>query len=300
MAVVIILFVVIGFRLLLISFEKYLDEITDGIDQLTADWDAEIKLSPELGFVENRLTKVQQALERKDHEARQSEQRKNDLVIYSAHDIRTPLTSALGYLILLDGNPDLSSEERKKYTGIALAKTRELDSMISELFEITRYNLHDITLEESRIDLYSLFLQMKEEHYPVLQSGNKQMLIDMDENLTVTGDAEKLARAFNNLLKNAVAYSDPDSSIEITAHSSDETATIVFKNKCRPISQEKLDRLFEQFYRLDESRTSNSTGAGLGLAIAKQIILLHSGTITAENEDGGICFTVCLPLSKSE
>ena len=298
LAIVIIVFVVIGFRLLLTSFEKYLDEITDGIDQLTADRGAEIKLSPELGFVENRLLKVQQTLERKDHEAKQSEQRKNDLMIYSAHDIRTPLTSALGYLILLDGNPDLPFEERKKYTGIALAKTRELDAMISELFEITRYNLHDITLEESQIDLYSMFLQMKEEHYPVLQSGNKQMLIDMDENITVTGDAEKLARAFNNLLKNAVAYSDPDSTIEITAHSSNETTTIHFKNKCKPIPQEKLDRLFEQFYRLDESRTANSAGAGLGLAIAKQIILLHGGTITADNEDSGIRFTVCLPLSR--
>ena len=144
-----------------------------------------------------------------------------------------------------------------------------------------------------------MFLQMKEEHYPVLQSGSKQMLIDMDENLTVIGDAEKLARAFNNLLKNAIAYSDRDSNIEITAHTSGETMMIDFKNKCRPIPQEKLDRIFEQFYRMDESRSSNSSGAGLGLAIAKQIILLHGGTITAENEYDGICFKVYLPLFKS-
>ena len=146
LAIAIIVFIVIGFRLIVKSFTIYLDEIAEGIDHLSTDQDVEIKLSPELGFVENRLRNLQQKLVQKEQKARQSEQRKNDLIIYSAHDIRTPLTSALGYLILLDGNPDLPVEERKKYTRIALAKTRELDGMISELFEITRYNLHDISL----------------------------------------------------------------------------------------------------------------------------------------------------------
>ena len=299
-AVAVILFVVIGFRLLLGSFERYLNEITDGIDQLSGDQTSEIKLSPELGFVENRLLIVQKKLEEKDHQAKQSEQRKNDLVIYSAHDIRTPLTSSLGYLILLNGNPDLPAEERKKYIGIALEKTRELDTMISELFEITRYNLHDISLEVAPIDLCNMFLQMKEEHYPLLQSGNKQMQINMDEDISVYGDAEKLARAFNNLLKNAVSYSETGSTIFISGQVSGDNVLLYLKNKCRPIPEEKLDRIFEQFYRLDDTRPANSAGAGLGLAIAKQIILLHHGTIVAENESDGIRFTVTLPSKQSK
>ena len=299
-AVAIIIFVVIGFRLLIGSFEGYLNEITDGIDQLSGDQTKEIKLSPELGFVENRLLNVQKKLEEKDHQAKQSEQRKNDLVIYSAHDIRTPLTSSLGYLILLNGNPDLPADERKKYIGIALEKTRELDTMISELFEITRYNLHDISLEVAPIDLCNMFLQMKEEHYPLLQSGNKQMQINMDEDISVYGDAEKLARAFNNLLKNAVSYSETGSTIFISGKVSGDNVLLYLKNKCRPIPEEKLDRIFEQFYRLDDTRPANSAGAGLGLAIAKQIILLHHGTIVAENESDGIRFTVTLPLKQSE
>ena len=168
--------------------------------------------------------------------------------------------------------------------------------MLDELFEITRYNLHDISLEEAPIDLYSMLLQMKEELYPQLHTGNKQLLLDMDENTCVNGDAEKLARAFHNLLKNAIAYSAAGSAIGITAQSAGSMVTICFQNKCRPVPQEKLDRLFDQGFRLEERRPDNSAGAGFGLAIAKEIILLHGGTIRAENVDDGICFIVSLPV----
>lgn len=299
-AVAIIVLVVIGFRLVIKSFTIYLDEIAEGIDRLNGDQDAEIKLSPELGAVENRLRNLQQTLLRRQQQSRQSEQRKNDLVIYSAHDIRTPLTSALGYLILLDGNPELPAEERRKYTGIALAKTRELDGMINELFEITRYNLHDISLEMSPVDLCSLLLQMREEHYPQLQGGNKTLRLDVDEDLIVYGDAEKLARAFNNLLKNAITYSKPDSSITVSARQSEEAVTIFFQNQCDPIPQDQLDRIFDPFVRMKGSGAADSGGAGLGLAITREILELHDGTIRAENTDGGIRFTMTLPVHALE
>ena len=295
LAVTIIGLIVIGFRLIINALTAYLDEIAAGIDHLTEGGEAELRLSPELGFVENRLRNLQQTLERRQQRSRQSEQRKNDLVIYSAHDIRTPLTSALGYLILLDGNPELPAEDRQKYTGIALAKTRELDSMINELFEITRYNLHDISLETAPVDLYSLLLQMREEHYPQLHTGNKQLLLDMDESITVHGDAEKLARAFHNLLRNAIAYSRPDSSITVTAQQSDDEVVICFQNQCDPVPREKLDHLFDPFFRMDAGRTADTAGAGLGLAITKEILELHGGTICAENTELGIRFLLTLP-----
>lgn len=299
-AVAIIVLVVVGFRLVIKSFTVYLDEIAEGIDCLNSDQEAEIKLSPELGAVENRLRNLQQTLLRRQQQSRQSEQRKNDLVIYSAHDIRTPLTSALGYLILLDGNPELPAEERKKYTGIALAKTRELDGMINELFEITRYNLHDISLEMSPVDLCSLLLQMREEHYPQLQGGNKTLRLDVDEDLIIYGDAEKLARAFNNLLKNAIAYSRPDSSITVSTQQTGETITVFFQNQCDPIPQDQLDRIFDPFVRMKRSGASDAAGAGLGLAITKEILELHGGTIRAENTDGGIRFTMTLSVHVPE
>ena len=296
LAIAIIVFIVIGFRLIVKSFTIYLDEIAEGIDHLSTDQDVEIKLSPELGFVENRLRNLQQKLVQKEQKARQSEQRKNDLIIYSAHDIRTPLTSALGYLILLDGNPDLPVEERKKYTRIALAKTRELDGMISELFEITRYNLHDISLEKTSVDLYSMLLQMREEYYPRLHADNKQLLLDMDDNIIVYGDAEKLARAFQNLLKNAIAYSKPDNNITVTAQQSVNAITINFQNCCDLVPPDKLAHLFDPFFRMDKSRATDAAGAGLGLAITKEILELHNGTIRAENTDGGIRFIITLPV----
>ena len=296
----IIALIAFGFRLVIKSFAAYLDEVAEGIDRLNGDQDAEIRLSPELGSVENRLRNLQQTLLWRQQQSRQSEQRRNDLVIYSAHDIRTPLTSALGYLILLDGNPELPAGERRKYTGIALAKTRELDGMINELFEIMRYNLHDISLEMSPVDLCSLMLQMREEHYPQLQSGNKTLRLDVDEDTIVYGDAEKLARAFNNLLKNAIAYSRPDSTITVGAQQAEETVAISFQNQCDPIPQDKLDRLFEPFFRMGGSRAADSAGAGLGLAITRKILELHDGTIRAENTDGGIRFTMTLPVHTPE
>lgn len=299
-AVAIIVLVVVGFRLVIKSFTIYLDEIAEGIDCLNGDQDAEIKLSPELGAIENRLRNLQQTLLRRQQQSRQSEQRRNDLVIYSAHDIRTPLTSALGYLILLDGNPEMPAEERKKYTGIALAKTRELDSMINELFEITRYNLHDIALDMSPVDLCSLLLQMREEHYPQLQGGNKTLRLDVDEDTVVYGDAEKLARVFNNLLKNAIAYSRPDSAITVSARQSEESVTVFFQNQCDPIPQDQMDRIFDPFVRMKGSSAADVAGAGLGLAITKEILELHGGTIRAENTDGGVRFTMTLPTRPKE
>ena len=297
-AVTIIALVVVGFRLVIKSFTVFLDEIAEGIDCLNGD--QEIKLSPELGAIENRLRNLQQTLLRRQQQSRQSEQRRNDLVIYSAHDIRTPLTSALGYLILLDGNPEMPAEERKKYTGIALAKTRELDSMINELFEITRYNLHDIALDMSPVDLCSLLLQMREEHYPQLQGGNKTLHLDVDEDTVVYGDAEKLARAFNNLLKNAIAYSRPDSAITVSAQQTEETVTVFFQNQCDPIPQDQLDRIFDPFVRMKGSSAADAAGTGLGLAITKEILELHGGTIRAENTDGGVRFTMTLPTRPKE
>ncbi len=280
------------------SLTRYFDQIADAIDRLAVDSHAEPRLPPELEYVENRMLKLQQRLERKAGEEKQAERRKNDLLIYSAHDIKTPLTSVLGYLTLLDGNPELSAPEREKYTRIALAKTRELDGMINEMFEITRYNMREIELNKGWIDLYGMLQELREEHYPLLRQGEKQVLIEMDEDLRVWGDAEKLARVFNNLLKNALFYSEAGSAIRVSARTAGDTVELRFANTCKPIPQTRLDRLFEQFYRGEGAGAANEGGAGLGLAIAREIVLLHGGTIGAENTDSGICFLVSLPAGQ--
>ena len=291
---------VLFFRNFLNTITRYFDEITDVVDALSKDTGTLIHLSPELGAAENKLKTLQQTIERNENQARQAEQRKNDLVIYSAHDIKTPLTSVLGYLILLNGNPNMPSEDRKKYTGIALDKTKELDGMINELFEITRYNLNEIELEKAWINLFDMLSEIKEEHFPQLQAAKKQAEITMAKDIRLFGDAEKLARVFNNLFRNAILYSDPETTVHIFAKNSDQGVEVDIENTCKPLSEAKLNRLFDQFYRAKDPTQPEVPGAGLGLAIAKEIVLLHGGTISAENTDTGIRFRVCLPVVSTE
>lgn len=292
----IILFFFVIFRVFLNWFPKYLNQINRGIDKLIEENHEEIVLSPELGATEKRLNEVRRTLEKRGLEAQLAEQRKNDLVMYLAHDIKTPLTSIIGYLSLLDEILDMPEEQRMKYVHITLDKAYRLEKMINEFFEITRYNLQHIYLEKETIDLYYMLVQLTDELLPILSKNGNTTVLHADENLTIHGDPEKLARVFNNILKNAAAYSYPDSEILITAGQVEEQIKISFKNKGKTIPREKLLSIFEKFYRLDEARTTNSGGTGLGLAIAKEIVSLHGGTITAESEQDTVEFIVILPI----
>lgn len=221
--------------------------------------------------------------------------KKNDLITYLAHDLKTPLTSVVGYLSLLEEAPEMSVERKAKYVHIALDKALRLERLINEFFEITRYNLHEIVLEKENIDLSYMLLQMADEFYPVLVDHGNMIYVDVGENLKVVADADKLARVFNNILKNAIAYSDGGSVIELRAMQLDKSVRVTISNHGRTIPKQKLQAIFEKFYRLDDARSSNTGGAGLGLAIAKEIVTLHGGTITAESENQVTTFIVELP-----
>lgn len=277
---------------------NYFDEISSGMDRLLDDSEERITLSPEMVFMENRLNTVKDRLIKQKKAAQEAEQRKNDLVVYLAHDIRTPLTSVIGYLSLLDEAPDMPAEQRAKYTRITLEKAHRLEKQINEFFEITRYNLQQIHLEKETIDLYYMLVQMTDEFYPILSAKGMTAVLRADENLTLYGDPGKLARVFNNILKNAAAYGDPDTEIVITAEEAEGVVKIVFRNQGRTIPPDKLAVIFEKFYRLDEARTTGTGGSGLGLSIAKEIVTLHGGTITAESKDNTVAFTVSLPVSQ--
>jgi two-component system sensor histidine kinase VanS len=281
-------------RVMLSKFAKYFDEINSGIDILIQNEDKQIELSAEMEFMEQKLNTLKRTLEKREQDAKLAEQRKNDFVMYLAHDIKTPLTSVIGYLSLLDEAPDMPVEQKAKYVHITLDKAYRLEQLIDEFFEITRYNLQTITLTKKHIDLYYMLVQMTDEFYPQLASNGKQAVIHASEDLTVSGDPDKLARVFNNILKNAAAYSEDDSVIDITAGLSGDVVSIVFKN-AGSIPKDKLAAIFEKFYRLDDARSSDTGGAGLGLAIAKEIIVQHGGQIYAESNDNYTTFTVELP-----
>ncbi len=246
--------------------------------------DVEIKLRDiKLGVVESRQAAIQ------------AENKKNDLVMYLAHDLKTPLTSVIGYLTLLDECPELPIEQKAKFTDIALNKAYRLEQLINEFFEITRFNIHNVTLERNRIDLNMMIAQIADEFYPMLSEKNLTVDIDIIEHIVMFADSDKIARVFDNLLKNAVNYSYENTVIRIGARIRRDRVIIKFRNKSDEIPQEKLERLFDKFYRVDTSRTSSTGGSGLGLAIAKQLTELHGGTIRAKSTQDYTDFTVILP-----
>ena len=273
--------------------------ITDISERLRAymkgDADAVTVFPKEQAEISAQMLEIKSALLENERRLKEETTRKNDLIAYLAHDLKTPLTSVIGYLSLLDEAQDMPPEQRAKYTRITLDKAYRLEKMINEFFDITRYNLQEIAIQKEPVDLYYLLVQLTDEMLPVLEKNGNTVSLQADERLTVPGDPDKLARVFGNVLKNAAAYSYPDTEIVISAQEQAGAVTICFMNRGKTIPQNKLNSLFEKFYRLDEARTSGTGGAGLGLAIAREIVTLHGGTITAESRDKTVTFTVTLP-----
>ena len=255
------------------------------------------KLPNVLAPAEAELRLARQQVQQNAAIAREAEQRKNDLIVYLAHDLKTPLTSVIGYLTLLRDEPELSPAMRARYTGIALDKAERLEDLINEFFEITRFNLSHMELDRRPTDLTRMIEQVVSEFGPMLAEQNLTCRADLPPKLPCACDPDKLARVLDNLLRNACHYSTPGTEVTITAAAEGDTAVLTVENAGRTIPPEKLARIFEQFYRLDESRASRTGGAGLGLAIAKQIVELHGGNITAASADDHITFTVRLPLN---
>ena len=256
-----------------------------------------ICLSAEMMPFEHKLNAVKRELKKQKEERMNAEQRKNELVMYLAHDIRTPLTSVIGYLHLLEEGQDMTPEQRAKHVHITLEKANRLEEMIHEFFRITRLNSGQVQLSKEKIDLYYMLVQLCEEVSPMLAEYGNSVAIQMKENLEIWVDPDKIARVFSNILKNAAVYSYPKTEICIFAEETDTHLILSFRNQGKTIPNEKLPLLFDKFYRLDESRVSDTGGTGLGLAIAKEIVLLHGGTIWAESEKETVAFIVQLPLT---
>lgn len=296
-------FLVIGFLCLFSLFfyaalskmVKYLNQVETGIDNIVLDSADSIHMITELKPIETRLNEIKQILKKQEQEVIEGEKKKNDLIVFLAHDLKTPLTSIVAYLTMLDSYQDMPEEERQRYTHIALEKSIRLGELISEFFEITKFNLQDIVLEPVELNLSMMLEQFADELYGVLREKNLTCEVEAAEDMVVYGDADKLARVFDNILRNAVSYCYPNTKIRIQAEMTEEGNRIVFSNRGKQIPKEQLGTIFEKFYRLDEARHSTTGGAGLGLAIAKEIVELHGGTIWAESDDKETRFIVTLP-----
>ena len=279
---------------------KYLDQVGEGIENILSDSTEPIHLITELKPIEIRLNEIKATLKRQELEAEEGEKKKNDLVVFLAHDLKTPLTSIVAYLTMLDSYPEMTEEERAKYIHVSLEKSIRLGELINEFFDITRYNLQDIELEPIEINLSMMLEQLADELYGVLQEKKLSCEVQVEENLVVYGDPDKLARVFDNLLRNAIAYCYEHTKIQISAQMKRGDIEIIFTNEGDKIPGTMLQTIFEKFYRVDGSRSSGTGGAGLGLAIAKEIVELHGGLIRAKSDDIKTQFIVTLPSKNIE
>lgn len=275
---------------------RYIDVIVKESEKLTNNNEEFINLPSDLNDIAERMNKVKQESLKNERLAKENEQRKNDLIVYLAHDIKTPLTSMIGYLSLLDEVKDMPKSQKYKYTKIALDKSYRLEELINELFDIARFNSEKIVLEKESLNLNMLLEQIIDDFYPTLNELNKKIVINKSEPITIFADSEKIARVFNNVIKNAINYSLSESTITIDIIKELNFVNIIISNKGKKISKDKLSKIFEKFYRIDSSRTTQTGGSGLGLAIAKDIVELHNGEIYATSDDKYTKFYIKFPL----
>lgn len=275
---------------------SYVFAVSESADKLFDKNVEYINLPPEMVEVEKKLNHFKTEAIKNERLARENEQKKDELIVYLAHDIKTPLTSMIGYLSLLSEIKDMPQEQRNRYIDIALDKSYRLEYLINELFDVARFNSEKIVLEKEEINLNLMLEQIADDFYPTLKEMNKKINFTSDEKTILYADPDKLNRVFNNLIKNAVNYSKENTDIDISILNKENQATVKITNKGKQIPKEKLDKIFEKFYRLDSSRTSKTGGSGLGLAIAKEIVELHGGRIYAESDMKETTFSVILPI----
>lgn len=287
-----------AFYLAMGRFTRWLDRISAAVGQVVSETGEAISLPKELQPLEEDLRSIQTTLKERESEAREAEQRRQDLVAFLAHDLKTPLTSVLGYLNLLHDEPGLTPEQRAKYTGIALDKAQRLEELISEFFDITRMDLRTLGEDAVPIQLSILLEQLADEFYPAFAEKELTCHTDIAPHLVVRGDPDKLARVFDNVLRNAVSYSNPGGTVDIRAQRKGDQAVIAIGNQGLEIPEQELTNIFQKFYRLDQARSSRTGGAGLGLAIAREIVERHGGTIRAENDGRWTSFVITLPAGE--
>lgn len=291
---------VIGTLVLLYRLLKkvfgYIDEVGKATEDLVNKDVEYIELPDELEEIQKRMNHLKRESEKNEKLAKENEEKKDELIVYLAHDIKTPLTSMIGYLSILDEIDDMPKKKQKNYISIALDKSYRLEDLINELFDVARFNSEKIVLEKKELNLNLMLEQIIDDFYPTLREVNKSIKLNYDEPISINGDSDKLSRVFNNLIKNAISYSKEESEIVINLKKDNNNAIVEVINKGKQISKEKLSKIFEKFYRLDSARTSRTGGSGLGLAIAKDIVELHNGTIIAESNEEETTFRVTLPL----
>ena len=307
------LFVFIAFTIILLilyfilfshNFVMYVREIINGVEKMkSGDFSEEIPVQGEDEFSEiaGSINEMKRNLYNTMEARQAAEQTKDELITNVAHDLRTPLTSILGYLDLLTQGDFLTEEQKQKYLGIVSAKAKQLEQLVKDLFDYTRYDINKVKVRKEILDLNLFVPQLVDEFYPIFKENQLECITDysgMALNIEANGDL--LARAIGNLISNAIKYGADGKQVEIRTGQKNKMAYVSIINYGRVIPGADLEKIFEKFYRVETSRSTQTGGTGLGLAIAKNVVELHDGKIWASSDESGTCFKIELPLVSSK
>lgn len=229
-------------------------------------------------------------------EERRIEQTKDELITNVSHDIRTPLTSIIGYIGLIVGERYNSQEDLNHYASVAFNKAKQMKVLVDDLFEYIKVRQTTTKLNILRFDMVQLVEQLAVDFDLELQERNMNLEINPSHpSIIMEGDSEQIVRLMNNLMTNAIKYGKQGQEIEIMIQSKGESVKVQVKNSGSEISKNRLGKIFERFYRMETSRSTEIEGTGLGLAISKSIVDLHDGNISAKSEAGWTIFEFTLP-----
>ena len=296
-----ILVFVLCFYYLIHDYMKYIRIIANGIKDIAqGNFDTEIPVRSldEFGEMASYLNQMQENIKGIMERERVAEHTKNDLISSVAHDLRTPLTSIIGYLGWVREQPDLDERTRQKYLDIAYRKAQHLEQLTNELFGFVKLEHREMSMHVGILDIRQLLEQLLDECYPSFEKyGLENEFICQEERIMMEGDGNLLARLFENLLNNAVKYGKDGKLIRVELEKKIESAVIKVINYGYVIPEQEIGKLFQKFYRIEHSRSQDTGGTGLGLAIVEQIVQLHHGTISVKSDLQGTVFEVILPLT---
>lgn len=304
---VVILYVLLGIVIFSVTFMileepgiRYLGRISDAVQSISQgnlNTEVDVTGDDEFSAMAANLNKMSSDIRKLMDKEREAERTKNELITNVAHDLRTPLTSIIGYLELLAGNTQIPQEMQHKYIEIAYSESRRLEKLIEDLFGFTKLNYGKIAMHIGQIDIVKLLEQLLEEAYPNFEEKN--LSYDLQSNVPakiISADGNLLARLFDNLIGNAIKYGADGKRVLVKIHGEEDTVTVSVTNFGRVIPADELPLLFNKFYRVEQSRSATTGGTGLGLAIAKEIVDMHGGTIRVASDLNGTVFTVKLQV----
>lgn len=277
---------------------KYIEYISSSIKEISKgnlNYELEMKGEDELGFVANQINLMEKNLLNMIEKERQNDKMQRELITNISHDLKTPLTIILGYLDIIRTKAYKSEDEEDKYIETTYEKALLLQNMVLKLFELVKLSDKEMVLNKSDVNINKLLGQVITDHFGVADGKNISIEYNNSQStITLSVDLDKICRVFNNLMSNAIKYSEENENIIVTIEKEAAGAIISFRNKCKNINEEDLDKLFNRFYRGDKARNSSVEGSGIGLSIVKRIIELHNSNIWAELHEDEIWFIIRL------